>query len=174
MGGWDEAHGTLTDPVLYGYRSYPRAAGLLSRCAVVEDWGCGGGGFRQFRTSGYRGVDSSETPWADVTADLVSYRSDVDGILLRHVLEHSHGWARILDNALASFRQRLVVILFTPLVDVTRSIRVEVDYDDAPVYSFRLADLTDRVDAAGLRYRTWTVESDDTFYETETFLVVDR
>lgn len=32
---------------------------------------------------------------------------------MRHILEHNYEWARILDNALASFTQRMAPILFT-------------------------------------------------------------
>jgi hypothetical protein len=173
-GSWDAAHGTITDPVLYGSSSYPVCAMLLAECDVVEDWGCGGGGFTAWRTSGYVGVDSSASPYADVSDDLVDYRSDVDGVLLRHVLEHNWGWEKILTNALGSFRRRLVVVVFTPPVDETHLLHTEPDYGNAPTLAFRIFDLVDVVERAGLRAETSTVESPDTAYGIETFLVVDR
>jgi len=77
----------------------------------VEDWGGGAGWAGQFFTHArYQVVDGS----IGVMRDLQAYRSDVDGILLRHVLEHNHNWQGILANALASIRHRLVLVIFTP------------------------------------------------------------
>jgi hypothetical protein len=45
--------------------------------------------------------DSS--PRCAEVVDLAHYRSNVPGIFMRHILEHNYEWARILDNALASF-----------------------------------------------------------------------
>lgn len=92
--------------------SYLEAEAWLSGLSV-EDWGCGYARFKDFHKGGYRGVDG--TPgWADHVADLTTYRSSTDGLLLRHVLEHNHDWRSILTNALASFTKRLVLVVFTP------------------------------------------------------------
>jgi hypothetical protein len=69
---------------------------------------------RQYVRGDYRGVDGSG-PFADAIVDLCHYRSDVDGVFLRHVLEHNPEWRSILTNALASARRRCVIVLFTPL-----------------------------------------------------------
>ncbi len=60
-------------------------------------------------------MDGSKSQYASVTADLVTYRSEPDGLHVRHVLEHNPEWRMILRNALASFRYRAVVTIFTPL-----------------------------------------------------------
>ena len=54
----------------------------------VEDWGCGYARFKEFHKGPYKGVDGT-AGWADHIADLTTYRSDVEGILLRHVLDHN-------------------------------------------------------------------------------------
>jgi hypothetical protein len=92
---------------------------------LVEDWGCGYGGVKNYLPVGvsYRGVDGSHSRFADIIADLESYRSSVDAIFLRHVLEHNPRWKKVLENALASFRKRMVLILFTPWQTQTRVIR---------------------------------------------------
>jgi len=84
--------------------------------ATIEDWGCGTGFAKRFvSTSSYVGVDGSASDFASIKADLQSYTSDVDCVFMRHVLEHNWGWRQILANAVASFRKRMVLIVFTPL-----------------------------------------------------------
>ncbi|MGH9381140.1 MAG: hypothetical protein ACRD2Z_11075 [Thermoanaerobaculia bacterium] len=94
--------------------SYLIGAEFLAGCATVEDWGCGKGWFSRFRTEGYVGVDGSASPFASKVVDLEDYTSRVDGIFMRHVLEHNYRWRKLLTNALASFRDRMVLAIFTP------------------------------------------------------------
>jgi glycosyltransferase involved in cell wall biosynthesis len=105
-----------------GDTTYERSAAYLDGVGLIEDWGCGPAYFKRFVPAGcYRGIDRSPSPDCDVVADLASYTSAADGILLRHVLEHDVNWRRILHNALASFRRRLVVVLSTPFVRATQA-----------------------------------------------------
>lgn len=115
VGKWDGWHASIEAPEPYGASaSYRIGAEFLADCEVVEDWGCGKGWFSTFRDSGYVGVDGSASPFADRVVDLEEYTSSVEGIFLRHVLEHNYRWRRILANALASFERKMVLILFTP------------------------------------------------------------
>jgi hypothetical protein len=120
VGKWDDVYRDVPeDPsaFLYGDTvTYERGAQALRECETVEDWGTGGGGFKRFRPDAI-GIDGSVTPHADKVVDLVYYRSEVDGIFMRHVLEHNREWKRILKNALESARKKLVVVLFTPLME---------------------------------------------------------
>lgn len=100
----------VDDPAAPGYgsiESYRLAAVFLEDCKEVEDWGCGFGTLGRFCLSPkYTGLDGSESPAAKAVIDLRTYTSDVDGILLRHVLEHNPtGWRQILVNALGSKNQ---------------------------------------------------------------------
>src|SRR5262249_21544228 len=92
--------------------TYRLGAKFLEDCAVVEDWGVGAGGFKRYRPDAI-GIDGSKTPFADKIVDLVSYRSNVDGIFIRHVLEHNYDWPRILDNPLHSAK-KVCVLFFVP------------------------------------------------------------
>jgi len=105
--------------------TYRAAAEWLDAvCDRVEDWGCGDAYAKRFFTRAtYRGVDGSRGP-ADVIADLQGYRSDTDGILLRHVLEHNRNWRIVLDNALRSAWKRVAIVLFTPFSETTRELFV--------------------------------------------------
>ena len=65
---------------------------------------------------------------------------------MRHVLEHQQGqeWRAVLANALASFQQRMALVIFTPFAEVTTQIRWD-DECKNPTWSFRLEDLTDLI-----------------------------
>ena len=146
VAAWDTHYAKLDAPMAYGGdASYRHASEFMRGHGLVEDWGCGGGYLRTMIDGPYRGIDGSRTPFADVIADLADYTSMAECIVIRHVLEHSYRWQRILDNACASFRSRLCVILFTPLAEETHVLQVEPDYCDVPVIAFRLTDLLERV-----------------------------
>lgn len=92
--------------------SYRLAAEFLDTCDTVEDWGCGKAEAKPyFKHAQYIGIDGT-AGYADQVSDLRLRRSDVDGILIRHVLEHNLDWRTILENALDSFRRRLVLCFF--------------------------------------------------------------
>lgn len=114
----------------------------------IEDWGCGLAGAKAFAgDADYVGVDGSPG-YADVIADLVTYRSNVDCILLRHVLEHNREWAKILDNAVASFGRRLCIIVYTPFTDPDEETHVHLTceasawWDEIPEYRFNFEEFT--------------------------------
>jgi hypothetical protein len=109
-------------PIYGDSTTYQVAAEFLSDVSEVEDWGCGLGGFRRFCKTKYVGVDGSWTASCDRVVDLATYRSSTDGILLRHVLEHNYEWRTILQNAVASFRRKMCVVIFTPFSDRTHDI----------------------------------------------------
>lgn len=112
-GLWD--YSNLTSPYQYGeIESYIKAAGWLNECATVEDRGCGCAFARKFFTTNYVGIDGSPSQWTDKVADLLVYKNEVEGILLRHVLEHNEDWRTVLQNALDSFTKRMVIVLHIP------------------------------------------------------------
>ena len=81
---------------------------VLKDCKIIEDWGCGMGWFKQFVKSKYIGLDGSKTPHSDKKVDLTKYKSSVDGIFMRHILEHNFEWEKILRNACQSFTKKFV------------------------------------------------------------------
>lgn len=104
------------DPLTYGL-----GAQWLAGCALVEDWGCGRGWFSKYLPPvQYRGVDTGvdgvagQNPHAHALANLEFYSSTVPGIFMRHVLEHNYQWKQILRNAIASFTERMFLVVFTP------------------------------------------------------------
>jgi hypothetical protein len=96
--------------------TYRMAAAFMVDIEVIEDWRCGAGGFRSFYSGKYIGIDGSRTPFADRIVDLCNYESNVDGILIRQVLEHNYQWSLILDTAVRSFNRRLCLFSFSPLL----------------------------------------------------------
>lgn len=173
IGRWEAVYADVSEPSPYGDdTTYRIAADFLRRCRTVEDWGCGRGWFRGFLPPdcGYVGVDGSHSPFAERIADLETYRTTCEGLLLRHVLEHNRGWRGILDNALASFTRRLALILFTPLaeseVELARCGRT-----GAPDISLPEAELRQRL--ADFDVVTRDMRS-RTHYGAETALLVTR
>lgn len=172
LGKWERWYANLSSPQPYGdTATYQLGANFLEPCEAIEDWGCGKGWMRNFVDEGaYVGVDGSWSRFADRITDLETYTSDVDGIFMRHVLEHNYGWEKILANAVASFRQRFVLVTFTPHGEETHEIAF-ADDPGVPDLSFAKADLTAHF--GGL---TWTDETlvSATQYGTETIFYVAR
>lgn len=94
--------------------SYIEAANFLSSCSKVEDWGSGLGGFKLYRPDAI-GIDGSDGE-LDRKADLRYYTSKVEGVHLRHVLEHNWEWQKITRNALSSATKKIVITFFIPLL----------------------------------------------------------
>lgn len=95
--------------------TYQKAAEWLKDCATVADWGGGQGFFGTLLPAScrYTIVDGTVQSTEQVLADLATYRVESDGILIRHVLDGTPDWRAVLNNALASFRQRLVLVTYT-------------------------------------------------------------
>jgi hypothetical protein len=141
VGLWEGWH-TAVKP-FGATNSYELGAEWLADCEKVEDWGAGAGFLSTLiGPDRYIGVDGSPGPRTDVIADLAEYRSEVPGIFMRHVLEHNYEWAKVLDNALASFTERMFLVLFTPLAPETHDTEFE-DPPGVPNLSFALDDIYD-------------------------------
>jgi len=108
---------SLVDKRRYGdVDSYRMAAAWLRFCKTVADWGGGGGFFRTHLQLGtqYVNIDGTQQEGVDIVADLSKYRGESEGILLRHVVDNTpEPWA-VLENVLASFTKRLVIVTYTP------------------------------------------------------------
>ena len=129
--------------------TYHRAAQFLADCEQIEDWGCGFGWFSKIMAghndAHVQKLDGTKTEFSDRQVNLCNYRSQSEGILLRHVLEHNHDWRQVLENALHSFQRKLVIVIYTPFTDETHN-RNDHEFEDGttvPVISFRLDDLQD-------------------------------
>jgi hypothetical protein len=144
----------VTEPRAFGDDvSYKLGADFIGELPV-EDWGCGLGWFRKFAKGPYTGVDGSHSMFNDVTADLREYRSDTPALFMRHVLEHNpFEWPVIVDNAVASFTQRMVLVVFTPFEDF----QILLKDADPPDVSLSWSDLTNRFKACH-----WTHEKVET------------
>jgi hypothetical protein len=124
---WDGGYGQWPEALPYGSEeTYAEVGWLGEVCASIEDWGAGPAWARRFVPEGvdYLPVDFAANAiragWSEVLADLATYASTrPDGIFMRHVLEHNDSWAEILANAVGSFRKRMVLVTFIPLVAET-------------------------------------------------------
>ncbi len=124
--------------------TYEKGVAWLDGRGDIEDWGCGCARAKAFaKMSHYTGIDGSPG-WADKIVDLRTYRSDVGCVFMRHVLEHNFGWREILNNAVASFRARMVLVIFTPFSFTTKVIGISTTDTRVPVpdISFKREDLT--------------------------------
>lgn len=168
---WAPWYDSASEQMPYGDEiAYWAAAGWLEGLAV-EDWGCGYAWFGRLHRGPYIGIDGTRSPWCDIHADLADYQSTTPGLMMRGVLEHDHRWLQILDNAVASFTERMCLVLFTPLAEQTAVLVDDVGGLGVPDISFRLADITDRLTGC-----EWSVETipTATAYKAETILRVSR
>ena len=169
---WDAVYRNLTEERLWGDETtYRLAAEYLADVDVVEDWGCGSGGFRLFCKTKYIGIDGSATPFADKVVDLCNYTSSADGILLRHVLEHNAEWEKILHNAVKSFRKKLCFVLFTPFGRKTRTVLYDPARDVVNI-SFRKDDISRHL--SGCRWSLDEGIRTESYYKGEHIFFVSR
>lgn len=180
LGLWRTMYRDLgQNPVPYGDdKSYILGADWLKDCTMVEDWGCGMGFLRTLvPPDRYWGVDGTHSPFADLVVDLTQYRSQTPGLFMRHVLEHNWEWEKVLDNALASFTKRMVLILFTPMgVERTYSIPEFEGHGEIPVpsISFLHADLVRHFDGApGINW-SWVRISSRTMFGAEQIYYLEK
>ncbi len=147
LGKWDKWYKKITTMGAFRYGdtvTYKLAADFLKDMKEVEDWGCGTGGFKRFYNGKYTGLDGSANPFVDKVVDLLHYRSNVDGIVMRHVLEHNYDWKKILTGATESFNKKFCLILFTPFQDETREIAHNKQHGvDVPDIAFARKDIED-------------------------------
>jgi len=166
MGLWH--YETIPEPQAYGDdTTYELGFAWLADCDLVEDWGCGTAYGRRFRSGAYKGIDGSVSRFADLITDLRTYRSQADGIFMRHVLEHNHDWRQILAGALESFRRRFVLVIYTPLGDETRVLT----HGAIPDISFARGDLTGYLAPFLAEEHSLTT---DTWYGSETVFCCER
>ena len=150
---WDGWYENVNSEIMSAFRyadtiTYRMAAAFMVDVKEVEDWGCGTGGFKRFYRGKYTGIDGSRTPFADKIVDLCNYESNVDGIVIRHVLEHNYQWEKILEAAVRSFTKKLCVILFTPFSDTTKEIAHNRQHGvDVPDLSFCREDIESKFSA---------------------------
>lgn len=175
LGKWDRHYAAVTAPQSYGNSpTYRMGADALADCSKVEDWGCGLGWFRQFvHPDAYIGVDGSWSRFADVVDDLATRRSSVEGLFMRGILEHNYDWPVVLDNALASFTKRMVLVMFVPWteVDPHDEVQFEADYG-VPTLVINRDRLVEHLD--GFDWTETVVSPTETFYGWESVLVIDR
>jgi hypothetical protein len=153
--------------------SFIKGIAFLDGHGLIEDWGSGFCHAKAFVTkSTYVGIDGSSST-ADRKVDLQNYMSDAECIFMRHVLEHNVNWPRILKNAIASFKKRMALVIFTPFSNNTRQIATSQDLTAFPVpdISFKKDDLTGYF--AGLRVNEETVRS-NTQYGVEHIFYLEK
>lgn len=159
--------------------SYELGYNFLNSCNKIEDWGCGIGGFKLFfynnnNLDKYIGIDGSNTPHADIKTDLITYSSDIDGIFMRHVLEHNYEWKDILNNACKSFKKKMCLILFTPFSDETTEIAHNLKHGvDVPDLSFNKNDLINIFKSHNINYELTTINS-NTGYGIEHIFFLEK
>lgn len=174
VGKWNIWYKNLAQIEAYGDTiTYTIGADFLSTCETVEDWGCGKGWFRKFRETGYIGLDGSQTPYADKVIDLTEYRSTVDGIFMRHVLEHNYEWKAVLENALESFREKMVLIIFTPFSDETKEIAFFPEIG-VPDISFSKEELQNIIKDHKCNYTLREGLETDTAYGVEHIFLIEK
>jgi hypothetical protein len=103
------------DPVPFGDTiSYEIGAKFIDGLPT-EDWGSGYGWFMKVHTGPYTAVNNvSVMDVPEIVADLHVYKSSTPAIFLRAVLEHTTNWRSVLNNAIASATEKIVLVVTTP------------------------------------------------------------
>lgn len=170
--GWYKGVNTMGSFAYGNTVTYQLAADFLADMPEVEDWGCGTGGFKRLYSGKYTGLDGSANPFVDKVVDLGEYRSSVDGIVMRHVLEHNYAWPQVLAGAVASFKKKFCLIIFTPFRDTTHQIAHEGKHGvDVPTIAFRKKDIEQFF--TGLTWREESLKT-RTYYKVEHVYYVEK
>ena len=177
---WANEHLKLNDQNFrYGNTiTYDLGFNFLKDCEKIEDWGCGEGGFKtRFSNEDlnkYIGVDGSKTPFADIKADFITYISNVDGIFMRHILEHNYEWKLILENACKSFKNKMCLVLFTPFNSETKEIAHNLKYGvDVPDLSFNKNEIINIFEKYNIKYELVTINT-QTQYNIEHIFYLNK
>lgn len=141
--------------------SYQAGMEWLKPCSLVEDWGCGPAYSKKYREGSYIGIDGTEG-FCDKVADLRTYKSEVPGIFMRHVLDHNEQWQSILENAIESFQERMSLIFFTPWAEKTH---IKHYSDGIPVICFNKAEILNLIKPY-LKNEVVIVRQDKKLYDT--------
>lgn len=177
VGKWDKFYVVApAEPVAYGDSDgYRLGAKALADCDVVEDWGCGLGWFSKYLDPKvkYVGIDGSCSPHATIIDDLATRRSQVEGIFMRGVLEHNYDWPTLLENALASFTKRFVLVLFTPWAETAPHEELQFEHDyGVPTLALHRDTLIGHL--AGFMFTETGIRSPETTYRNECVFVIER
>jgi hypothetical protein len=161
-GAWYRKDSSLAE---YGDRvTYHIGADFLKGMAV-EDWGCGRGWFKTVHEGPYVGIDGTASEHADIVADLREYRSSTPGLWIRGVIEHNHDWRLVLENAVASAEEKILIVVFTPDGDGEQiGYTEELDVPDIAVPH---KDIVKAMKAAGFTVRQETMAT-GSYYGEET------
>ncbi len=148
--------------------SYRKSAEFLGD-RPMEDWGCGMGWAHYFFSpENYKGIDGS-IGFVSEAIDLSTYTSNTENILLRSVIEYNLDWLKILQNAKASFTNKLCIVIFNPFSDETNL--MFMDTNDIPMMSFKKQDILDVFSDCKVREETITSVSP---YGQEWILYVEK
>lgn len=176
LGKWDGWYKNVKSQGSFRYGNtvtYHLAADFLADMLEVEDWGCGTGGFKRLYNGKYTGIDGSANPFVDKVVDLRKYRSNVDGIVMRHVLEHNYDWEAVLAGAVSSIRKKFCLIIFTPFMDTTQEIAHNKKHGvDVPDIAFNKSDVEHFFE--GLKWRLDENIKSGTHYKFEHIYFVER
>lgn len=180
LGKWDPWYSQLAedaDPEPYGYsEAYRLGAEWLAGCSPVEDWGCGRGWLRTLipPEDRYVGLDGTASPFTDLVVDLAEYTSQVPGIFMRGVIEHDYRWQSILANALTSFTECMVLVLFTPMSETDTHEIAWVEEIGVPDISFSMADIVELMLGQGLHWICHEIKTPGSGYGVETIFKIWR
>lgn len=146
---------------------------------LIEDWGCGNCVFKEYLNNNikYVGVDGSETGYQNKIEDLTKYVTEVDGIYLRHVLEHNGEYKKIFKNALESFNKVFILVLFTPFtsnneIDVLKT--CDLKDKKIPDIAFNKKHIIDIIEQNNCSYELLENIKSNTSYKYEQIFIIKK
>ena len=162
MGKWDEYFLNRNYPFSLGSElTYKIGMSFLEDCDIVEDWGCANGYAKQFcKSPTYIGLDGSKNICSNNLVDLRYYSSNVNGIFIRHVLEHNAEWQLILENVLKSFTKKASLIFGGPWKEITHIKDIIADREIVNM-GFRKNDIIDMLQS--VNFVDFSIEGEHVF-----------
>ena len=176
MDKWNELYKNLdsNNPSSFKYSdtvTYEKGFNWLKSCEIIEDWGCGNGGFKQLFTdtvkNKYIGIDGANTPIASIKTDLSTYKSEAHGIFMRQVLEYNENWKQIFDNACKSFKEKLCIVITSSFP--------EMDINGIKIYSIDQREFFEIIENNNCVYTSEVIQNKtNDMYNIETIIYITK
>lgn len=142
---------------------------IKNNITSMEEWGCGQAKIKSLIPNiKYLGIDGSNTGYQNKIYDLVEYKSNIECIFMKHVLEHNVEWKKILENLIESFQKLCIIVIHTPYQDTTKVLGYSLNEINKYGYNINLekigfskSDLSNIFNKYKIKYEFLTIDKNE-------------